>query len=918
MAEPIILIADGNAEESNRLAGILRERGHRVHRTFRGIQVLTQIRTHPPALLLMAVHLADMSGFEVCRRLKRQERSRTIPILFITGDVDEQAEGFSLGACDYIPSPLRAAEVLARVQAHLELGRMRTGSAFPDADLDEWDASPLEEAKGEEWVRLAMQAGQMYRFVWDAQTDEVQRSGECSKILGIRFEATRDTGQSFFGMVHPDDVKGFEGILSILSPAFDAYSTQYRFRRPNGEIAVLRENARGYFDASGRLTRISGIVVDVTEQTAARRELEQSQANLLQLIERLPLAAAVADSQGWIKYINEGFTRTFGYRLDEISEPHAWWERAYPDEGYRREVIAAWGRTIARDLRQGETIPAREYQITDKEGMEHSVDVFGTMIGNCNLILFDDNSDRKRSEGALRESEERFRGMADTAPVMLWVSGPDKLCSFFNKGWLAFTGRTMEQELGNGWANGVHPDDLDRCLAIYAAAFDAREDFQMEYRLRRADGEYRWVVDHGTPRFSADGTFAGYVGSAVDITDSKLNQERMLLAQKLESLGLLAGGVVHDFGNYLGSILADADTTLAELGANSLARPSLQRIEAVALQASDMVRQIMSYTSQEKRGLEPVDVSSLVQDMLKLLRLCIPKQAKVSVDLPPSLFLPQANAAQIRQVIMNLVLNAGEAIGNQRGTITITGKRENTGGNRLCASAGTPPDAGCIRLEISDTGIGMTEEIRGRIFDPFFTTKSAGRGLGLAAVQEIVRSHGGSIEVESTLGHGARFRILLPCDHKQKGHPPTPEGVAASVPSGSILIVEDEEALRVSVAKMLRRRGFSVLEACDGDFAVELIRERNEDIAVVLLDLTLPGKSAREVLEELRRKRPAAKVIITSAYGCEMFGGPVSAFNLETFIRKPYHISELVTAVSQALPPDKREAVLARQSGGAK
>jgi CheY-like chemotaxis protein/two-component sensor histidine kinase len=308
----------------------------------------------------------------------------------------------------------------------------------------------------------------------------------------------------------------------------------------------------------------------------------------------------------------------------------------------------------------------------------------------------------------------------------------------------------------------------------------------------------------------------------------------------------------------------------------------------------------MDYSGEEQSDLGPVDLSTLVREMVQILRACVPKAARMSVNLPASLSLPRANATQLRQVVMNLILNAGEAIGHNGGAITITGKQ---------GIAGSAADGHYVCLEVTDTGSGMSDEVRKHIFDPSFSTKGAGRGMGLAAVQGIVRGHGGSIEVTSTLGRGTRFRILFPCGSKPPvrvpaNGEPAPELLAAR--RGTIMIVEDEETLRISVATMLRKQGFYVLEAGDGDRAVELIRSQDEDIAVVLLDLTLPGRSSPEVFAELQRARPEAKVILTSAYGRESVAGPLKALERQSFIRKPYHFSELVTVVRQALP---REAM---------
>ena len=865
-----------------------------------GLEALNFIESQAPALILLATRPEDMSEFEFCRRLKLQRKSCELPLLLVTRNADEQAQSYRYGANDYISEPLRPDEVLARVSGQLALSRLQT------------DVLHRENQPGNVPEVSDAQATRKYEYVWNVQTDQVQRSGEHTEILGT----AGDTGASFFGMVHPGDATRLEQIIAGLNPTFDAYNAQYRLQSLNGETLLLHESGQGYFDADGRLAHVKGIVVDVTEPPETANEWERSQAGLLQLIDRLPVAVALFNAGGGIEYINQRFGKVFGYRLAEIAEPGCWWRLACPEENYRREVTAGWARSIDAAARVGQHVPPSRYLVADKRGIAHQVEVFTAVFGKCKLILFDDITERTRAESSLRESEERFRGMADTAPVMLWVSGADKLCTFFNKGWLAFTGRTMQQEMGNGWAEGVHAEDLERCLVAYSAAFDARETFQMEYRLRRADGEYRWLLDSGNPRFSADGTFVGYIGSAIDITESKRNQERLLVTQKLESVGLLAGGVVHDINNFLGCILANTDKSLSELGTHSRTRRNLQEIEVIAHRALEIAQQVMIYTGQTAQQIETVDVPRLIREMLQLLRVCIPKDAELKVHLPPSVLLGGANASQLRQVIMNLLLNAGEAIGSKKGEIDITVRLQRTAPQPHDVGANVAASGEFVCLEVADTGKGMTENVRKRIFEPFFTTKVGGRGLGLAAAQEIVRSHGGTIEVTSVPGRGTKFQILLPCHEAPLADTQAPQSLSATIVPrpGSILIVEDEETLRVSVATMLRKRGFSVLEASDGNYAVDMIRENTEEIAVVLLDLTLPGKSSQEVFQELRRHRPGVKVILTSAYGSENIVGPLKALRSEDFIRKPYRLHELVTAVSQVLPSARLVAGRSRQS----
>ncbi len=694
-----------------------------------------------------------------------------------------------------------AGEVLRYVEIHVR--NRRTGKAW----FGNFSAAPVRNEAGEivlvvigvrditrqkemelalreteELARLAMQAGRMYAFQWDAQSDEVRRSYNCAEILGIPGDATRDTGTSHIRRIHPEDRGRLVRAITNLTPADNTHRTEYRVNRSDGRVATLHESARGFFDESGKLVRLIGMVADITE--------------------------------------------------------------------------------------------------------------------------------RKHAEAALRESEERFRNMANTAPVMIWMSGPDKFCTFFNQGWLTFTGRQMEQELGDGWAAGVHPDDVERCLSTYFSAFDARRNLQMEYRLRRADGEFRWLLDTGVPRFEPDAGFAGYIGSCIDITDFKRAQQEALTRQKLESLGVMARGIAHDFNNLLGSILAEAELALTGMATGSGPEEELRKIKTVALRASEIVRELMTYSGNESISMTPLDVTVVINDVLHLLRLSISKHAVLKTVFGKNLPAVRANSSQIVQMVMNLITNASEAIGERSGVITITTSRVRIVEDSRPMTIGTDLLEGdYVQLEFSDSGCGMTEDVRSAIFDPFFTTKSGGRGLGLAVVRGIVLAHGGAITVQSAPDKGTTIRILLPCTAEPAVTPPqitaTPQASSGRQrkPSvaGTVLVVDDEDILRVAVSRMLEKRGFTVLDARDGNATIKLFRAHKNEIGAILLDVTIPGTSSREVLAEVRRIRPDVKVILTTAYSREFVSGSFDELRVDGFIRKPYQIVDVARLLERAL-----------------
>jgi CheY-like chemotaxis protein len=368
---------------------------------------------------------------------------------------------------------------------------------------------------------------------------------------------------------------------------------------------------------------------------------------------------------------------------------------------------------------------------------------------------------------------------------------------------------------------------------------------------------------------------------------------------------VLAGGIAHDFNNLLGSILAEAELAYANLAAGLSTDEELQRIMTIAIRGAEIVRQLMIYSGQDKAKLvAPLDVSKLVEEMIELLKLSISKHVILKTQLSRDLPTVLGNAPQLRQVVMNLIINASEAIGAKDAEIIIS--TSCVAGQDLIATNGSLATEGSyVRLEVSDTGCGMTEEVKARVFDPFFSTKFPGRGLGLAVVQGIVRDHNGYINLASVPGQGTKFEVMLPI---ASGMPQSDQhgcdrtGVEAyQPPSGTLLVVEDEEVLRFAISKMLRKSGFQVIEAIDGSSAIELLHTHADKIDLMLLDVTLPGVSSREVVEQARLARPNIRVILTSAYGRETVDAAFDGLKIDHFIRKPFQIADLMSLLQEAL-----------------
>ena len=380
-------------------------------------------------------------------------------------------------------------------------------------------------------------------------------------------------------------------------------------------------------------------------------------------------------------------------------------------------------------------------------------------------------------------------------------------------------------------------------------------------------------------------------------------EEQMRDTQRLESLGVLAGGIAHDFNNLLVGILGNASLALMDIPADDPMRDGIAQIEAAAHRAAELTEQILTFAGQRSTAMEQVNLSELASEMGRLLTPAISNKAQVSYELPPSVPPILGDAGQIRQVVMNLIMNASDALDGKSGSISMTTGETMMGTQELRrAHLGDVCTPGrYIYVEVIDEGCGMSLSTRSRMFDPFFTTKTSGRGLGLAAALGIIRSHGGAVEVESFPGEGTRFRILFPAYEgtPEKASPPSdPENAWNG--GGTILIMDDDPVVSNVAKTVLRRNGFEVLEASGGRAGLNLLRSR-PDLDLAIVDLTMPDLDGTEVLAKIRKSEKTLPVLLISGYSSDAVP-PVVLMEEDTeFLGKPYSPADLLNGVSRLL-----------------
>jgi PAS domain S-box-containing protein len=531
-------------------------------------------------------------------------------------------------------------------------------------------------------------------------------------------------------------------------------------------------------------------------------------------------------------------------------------------------------------------------QVSDELGV--LLDVFAQRVGV--------ELEHEASRAALAASAAQYRRIVETCVEGVWEVDKIGNTTFANAPMAEMLGYTAAEMQGLPMYTFMDTTSQREASLNLARRREGVSE-RHEFKLRHRSGADVWTVMSTAPILDAAGAYNGAQAIVTDLTERRRLEARVLQAQKLESLGVLAGGIAHDFNNMLVGILGNVDFALQETPPASQSRQALTDIRDAGLRLTELTRQLLAYSGRGRSVAQRIDLNRLVEDIVQLLGAVISKKAQLRFDLASSGVEVEVDATQIRQVLMNLVTNASDALQATPGLITIETRRVEVDRAYLDFACPNPPitEGSYVILEIADTGGGMDSATREKIFDPFFSTKFAGRGLGLAATLGILRSHNGAISVQSDLGYGTRFTVFLPAASPMLRAGVISSGTSSEPASAVVLVVDDDDAVRKLAVRLLKQAGFEVLQARHGHEAVATIDAEATRLSVVLLDLTMPGLSGEEVLEHIQRKAPGLRVVLTSGFDENDTASRFVAAGQARFLAKPWRAADLVDAISAAL-----------------
>ena len=942
---------------------LLRQHGHRLLEAADGSRGLAVVQAERPDLVITDVLMPVMDGYEFGRQLRLDPATRGIPVVFYTahyGEREARALALSLGVSDVLIKPAESAEVLTIV-GRLLSGESGTGSAsgaFPltrefDREHLRLLTDKLSETVGDlktanARLRALINIGLEVASERDADRrlhglcvaardlfgatyislgllNRHARTVERVVTSGIDAPGWIKTGDALSGILHTvvaerrtlrgDNPGGDPARLQLpsLHPPVHAFLAApiASPARVHGWICLVGNEGRPFSEddeylvlaLAGQVGRIYELEHEILDRKQAESALRLERDRAQRYLDTAEVILLALDMEGRITLINRKGCDLLG-----------WTERDLIGRDFIETCLPVRSRSALREKFHcviGGDLSLIETPVLTKSGGERLVEWCNTLVTDAAghvIGTFSSGSDiteRKQAVEALRTAEERLRFAMEAAGVGIWDMD-------YTTGVVRWS-ETLEAHYGmepgtfggtfDAFVDRIHPDDRDSLLETMESATKSGADFSIQCRSIRPDGTVRWLSHAGRIHLGEHGEPLRGVGISLDFTERRTLEAQYQQAQKMEAVGRLAGGVAHDFNNMLTVILGYCELLLVDLDRDDRRQADIAEIQKAGASAAALTRQLLAFS--RKEIIEPtlLDLNVVVGDMRVMLGRLIGEDVAVVLGLAAERAPVKADRGQLEQIVLNLAVNARDAM-PAGGILTIETANVDLNDSQAKLHVSVKPGP-YVALTVTDTGTGMTPQVRARMFEPFFTTKESGRGtgLGLATVHGIVTQSGGSIYVFSEVGRGTSFRVYLPrADAVELVVHAAPQSDRPRAGVQTVLVVEDDEGLREVARRLLLRQGYTVLLAANANEALQLF-ERNASIDVLLTDIVMPGASGPELTRQLMEQRPALKVIYMSGYTEEAIGRHGVLDSGIAFLHKPFTSETVGRKIREVLEP---------------
>ncbi len=729
---------------------------------------------------------------------------------------------------------------------------------------------------------------------------------QCNKTALLATGYTREEvfGRPIFELYHPGSAEKARRAFAQFASTGEVRDVELQARRKDGTVLDISLSASAVRDRYGNVTHSRSTWRDVTTRRRAEKALAESEALFRSLVDEMTDGLVIIDWNGEVLFLNTASLGLFELERAEQAVGRKLADFIHPDS--LRGILDG-----LLQVKAGRKGVASEFKLLTGKGREKWVEAVGTPVHFQGLagdmVNIRDITERKRMEQSLLESEQRLQLVTDNVPALIGQVDTSLRYQFVNRNYEVWHGIKREEMIGKQVKDVLPPESYEFCLPFIRQALAGKEAL-FEHKMRLAAGATKYLSTHLVPARSSTGEVTGYYIMVSDITERRLGEEererveaQLQQAQKMEAIGTLAGGIAHDFNNLLTGILGHANLLKLEHQPDTPVYEAAKTIERAAERASELTQQLLGFARRGKYQIQPVNVHELILEVIRLLGRTIDKSIYLSQRFMPGTPYVKGDAGQLQQVLMNMALNARDAMENG-GQLSFETEPVDID-EAYCRKHVEARTGRFLLISVTDTGRGIPAGDLGRIFEPFYTTKEPGKGsgMGLAMVYGIVKNHGGFINVYSEVGHGSTFKIYLPLAREDAAAEKRGDEREAIKGSGRILLIDDEPTVRALAAKMLNALGYEVETAADGEEGVSIYREAPQSFDLVIIDMIMPKLGGRDCFRELRKINPRLKAILSSGYGINGKAQEILDDGVMAFIQKPYLMDQLGRIVKQAL-----------------